>query len=233
MIPKPYTYLAIDLLCIIIPLVASFHPKSQFYKDWKYYFPANVIIGTFFIAWDVLYTDMRIWWFDTSYTTGIQVFNLPLEELLFFVCVPYACTYTYYVLSSYFKFAFYKTARIISYVLVLGLITVAFFNPERLYTSVTFILLSIFLMVTIRKNVSYGPTFFVTYLIILLPFFISNGILTGSFIATPIVNYNNYHNLGMRMFTIPVEDAFYGMLLLYSNIALYEWFKQKSIKQSS
>ena len=29
------TYLLIDLLSLLVPLVFSFHPKIQFYKHWK------------------------------------------------------------------------------------------------------------------------------------------------------------------------------------------------------
>jgi lycopene cyclase domain-containing protein len=62
----------------------------------------------------------------------------------------------------------------------------------------------------------------------ILPFFIlSNGILTGSFFIEPIVWYNDVENLGTRLFNIPVEDIFYGMLLIFMNIELYLYFKHK------
>ena len=42
-----------------------------------------------------------------------------------------------------------------------------------------------------------------------------NGLLTGSFIVDEIVWYNNNHNLGLRIGTIPFEDIFYGFSMLF------------------
>ena len=62
---------------------------------------------------------------------------------------------------------------------------------------------------------------------ILIPFLIVNGILTGSFIKDEVVWYDDLENLGLRIFTIPIEDAFYGMLLLILSISIYEYLRKK------
>ena len=48
----------------------------------------------------------------------------------------------------------------------------------------------------------------------LIPFFIVNGILTGSFIENEVVWYNNTENLNIRLFTIPIEDSVYAFTLI-------------------
>lgn len=45
--------------------------------------------------------------------------------------------------------------------------------------------------------------YYLTFLIILIPFVIVNSILTGSFIEGEVVWYNNAENLGIASLTIP------------------------------
>ncbi|HEY9177328.1 MAG TPA: lycopene cyclase domain-containing protein [Flavipsychrobacter sp.] len=224
-----YTYLLIDLLCIAVPLVASFHRLSPFYKDWKFYLPANIAVAAFFLAWDALFTDMGIWGFNEAYITGIKLYNLPIEEILFFVCIPYACTYTYYVISAHIKIKPTAIPLYVSRILILLLTAIAIINISKLYTSVTFLLLSMLLVFMTVGRMKIPKNFYPTYLLMLLPFFISNGLLTGSWLDEPVVWYNDNHNLGLRLGTIPVEDAFYAMLMLLMNISAYEWLKSRAM----
>ena len=224
---QQYTYLLIDLGCIIIPVVASFYPKHQFYKEWKPFFCANLLVAVLFLIWDVIFTMKGIWGFNSSYLTGFDMFNLPIEEMFFFLCIPYACVFTYFALKYLVKnnpIRLYQKG--ISLILIAFLLIVGLLSLDKWYTSVTFLLTAAYLIFALVKNedLSYH---YLAYFIILPFFFISNGILTGSFLESPIVWYNDDENLRLRMFTIPVEDTFYGMLLVLMNIDLYEFFKKK------
>jgi lycopene cyclase domain-containing protein len=64
----------------------------------------------------------------------------------------------------------------------------------------------------------------------LIPFFIVNGILTGSFIEVPIVSYDNLENLGIRLFTIPIEDIGYAFSMLFGNLMIFETLKKRFLK---
>lgn len=225
---KSYTYLLIDLCCIAIPLVASFHPKSLFYKHWKYFFPANIAVAILFLVWDGIFTHMGIWGFNSLYITGVHLFNLPLEEILFFICIPYACTYTYFVFTEHVKIKPTSISGKISIILSAVLIVIGIMYYDHLYTSITMGLLSLLLLYLAKRKATYLKRFYIVYLLMLIPFFISNGLLTGSWLEEPIVWYNDDHNLGIRMLTIPVDDAFYAMLLLLLNVTGYEWLKNRN-----
>ncbi len=224
--PEKCTYLLVDFFCIIFPFVFSFHPKLRFHRQWQYFVLPCVLTALFFIIWDILFTAKGVWSFNPSYVCGVYFFNLPLEEVLFFIFIPYACVFTYYCMSLFVNDRWRRSqARLVSYMLIVFLLSVALSHPARLYTSVTFILLAIFLFFLLVKKVRFMPMFYLSFLVILIPFFISNGILTGSFLKAPVVIYNNNYNLGIRMFTIPVEDTFYGMLLLLMNVSGFEYLR--------
>ena len=66
-------------------------------------------------------------------------------------------------------------------------------------------------------------------MILLIPFFIVNGILTGSFIAEEVVWYNNSENLNIRIFTVPIEDIVYAFSLILSNLILIKTFENENM----
>ncbi len=74
----------------------------------------------------------------------------------------------------------------------------------------------------------YMGRFYFAFMVILLPFFIVNGILTGSFMDEPIVWYNDKENMGVRLGTIPLEDVFYAMLMLLMSITIAEALEERS-----
>lgn len=171
----------------------------------------------FFIPWDVVFTANGFWGFNDTYITGIRLFYLPLEEWLFFICIPYACIFTHYSLYHFFpKMAFSVKLTNIIYVLLLTILIITlWYFYDRWYTLLNFFYAILLLGIVYNYDKSLLQKFLPTFLVILIPFFIVNGILTGSWIDNQVVWYNNGENLGIRMGTIPVEDSIYalGMLL--------------------
>ena len=227
---EKYTYLLVDVLSILFPLIFSFHFWHKFYRHWRALWSAILLPAAFFIVWDMWFTDMGVWGFNPRYLTGFYLYNLPIEEVLFFLCIPYACAFTYEsvrILSNRERVTPTRANRI-SEVLVVGLLVIAAVNYDRWYTVSAFVVCAV--LIALHRWVwktNYLGRFYFAYLFILIPFFIVNGILTGTGIPEEVVWYNADEFMGIRMGTIPFEDTFYGMALLLMNVGLFEHFRQR------
>jgi len=222
---KQYTYLLINFLTLFFPVVLSFDKRVQFYKKWKFIFPGLIITGCSFLLWDYLFTLFDVWTFNDKYVIGIYFLNLPLEEILFFITVPFACIFIYECLNYYVQKDILGGIGNIINVLMIALsvvMLVLFFN--RVYTLITFGLLLLVALFLYIKKPPYIGRFYFAYFISLIPFYIVNGLLT----SLPVVLYNDAQNSGMRVGTIPFEDHFYSLSMLLFNIIFFEYFRRRS-----
>jgi lycopene cyclase domain-containing protein len=212
------------LLTILVPLAASFNRKAPFYKTWKFLVIAILAPGILFIVWDEIFTRLNIWGFNSKYVTGIYLGSLPLEEILFFICIPYACVFTYFILNHLIeKDYIFPHNELLSFVLIIALLISGINNIDKIYTAVTFILLALYLtFLTLKVRPRYMGRFYIAFGVILLPFFLVNGVLTGAFIEEEVIWYSDAATLGLRIGTVPLEDIFYAMLLVLLNISVYE-----------
>lgn len=224
-----YLYLFLNLVSVGFPLLFSFYKKANFSKKWKYVLPAIVITAIPFIIWDECFTRAGIWGFNAEYITGIYIFSLPIEEVLFFICIPYACVFIYFSLQHLVKTDhFLKYQNIISYGLIILLTMVGFTHLDRWYTATTSLLSALLLLLlVILVRPDYLGRFYFSFLFMLFPFFLVNGVLTGTLIESPVVWYNNAETLGLRWGTIPIEDVSYALILILGNIALSEKLERK------
>jgi len=223
-----YTYLIVDLAAVIVPFLFSFHPKLHFHKQWASLFPAMMITAVFFILWDALFTAMHVWHFNQDYVLGLHIFNLPVEEVLFFFCIPYACLFSYHSIGTLWPQLRFnrRSSYIISWCLIVCCLLAALRFADRNYTMVTAALLFIFISYCgVWKRYDFMGHYYLSYTLMLLPFLIVNGILTGSWIDEPVVLYNPAEIIGLRIMTIPLEDVGYGALLIGLQTFLYERFR--------
>jgi lycopene cyclase domain-containing protein len=219
-----YLYLWINVLSLAVPLLCSFYPKANFSKKWKYVLPAILINAVIFIIWDALFTEWGVWGFNPKYILGIYIFRLPIEEVLFFHCSPYACLFTYFALNHLMeKDPLFLHQELISSLLIILLLIFGLYHIHKLYTGATFLITGIFLAFSLLKlRMRFMGRFYFAFSLILIPFLIINGILTGSFIDEPVVWYNDKENMGIRFGTIPLEDFIYGMLIFLLPVTIWE-----------
>ncbi len=226
---QKYTYLLINFLTILFPLILSFDKKVGFYKKWKYIAPGLLITGVLYLIWDYIFTFKNVWSFNDDYILGIKLFGLPLEEMLFFITVPFACIFIYECLICYFKLNINeKVVKLISVFLLSVSFVLALLYADRLYSIINFLTLAIVLLYTLMKPIKLDMgKFYVAYAVSLLPFYIVNEILT----SIPIVSYDNTQNMGFRVGTIPFEDHFYSMSLILLNLIFFEYFRNRNGKR--
>lgn len=226
-IPDKYLYLVVDLGCLLFPLFFSFFQKFYFINQIKKFLVGSILTGTAFIVWDIYFTSIGVWSFNPRYVCGLYLFNLPVEEVLFFFFIPYASVFTWHCMHTLTQInKLNKMANVLFMLIGSMLAIIAALNLSKLYTSYTGLLAGFSLIILAIKKPTWSAEFLLSFLLILIPFFVSNGILTGAFTPEPVVLYNNTYNLHIRMGTIPIEDTFYGMLLILGNIAGFHIIKR-------
>jgi len=220
-------YLTLLLCSLAFPLALSFDKKVAFFKYWKTLFPSVLLAGIIFIAADIIFTKNGVWGFNPRYHSGFTPAGIPVEEWLFFIIIPYVSIFTHYVIINYFPNACLsdKTTRVITWVLTALLSLLVLIFHSRTYTAFYSAFMAALLIISLTGKSRMLNRFYITFLVILIPFFIVNGILTGSFIEEEVVWYNGSEITGLRIFTVPFEDIMYGFSLIFLNLMLMEKFK--------
>ena len=215
-------YLTLLVFSVLIPFVLSFDKKVRFYRLWKSLFPSLIIVGAVYITADILFVKYGIWGFNPEFHSNIMMLGLPLEEWLFFILIPYACIFIHYVFISYYPDLMLSGhfVKIFSAILIIILVIVIFIHSDKTYTFFNFGLLILALVLALSGKSKILNRYFISFLIILVPFFIVNGILTGTFIPGEVVWYDGSEITGMRLLTVPVEDIGYAFSLVLFNLLI-------------
>ncbi len=217
-----YTYIIIDALAWLFPLLLSFDKKVAFYKKWKSVWPAILISAIPFLIWDEFKTDYGIWGFAEDKVLGIYIGHLPIEEILFFIIVPYNLLFVYECLKAYLAdyFKNWNTQFVGISAFLSGLLLVGQWGQSYSVVVAISVLLGAILFSIYIKDKSYLLFLFLLHLI---PFFIMNGALT----SLPVVIYNESEFSGIRMGTIPLEDLFYSLSMMYAYLGIYKYIEEK------
>jgi lycopene cyclase domain-containing protein len=223
-------YLILILTTPLFPIFLSFDNRVAYFKNWKWSILSALIIAIPYLIWDEIFTENAFWGFNRDYLLEFYIGNLPIEEISFFIVVPFACTFIYECVKYYFRNLNLKYINIGFYIAFFAYaLIVGEAGLEGWYTRIAIslgLILAIYLFIK-REKYKYLP---IAFLLSMIPFLLVNGILTGSFIDTAIVFYNPEEFSNLRIFTIPMEDVVYGFGLIVLNIILFEGFKKRFVK---
>jgi len=220
-------YFILLVSSVAVPFILSFDKKLQFWRQWKYLFLAIFVVAAVYIFFDVLMTKAGVWGFNPRYHSTLLIFKLPIEEWLFFIVIPYASIFLHDAFVLYFPQIKLnnRVSKIITVALLIILVLLVLFNLNKIYTVYIYSTLIVTLVIYLLSKSNIINQFYITFLLILIPFLIVNGVLTGSFIEGEVVWYNNEENLGIRFFTIPVEDFAYGFSMIFLSLMLRDKLK--------
>jgi len=225
------TYLLINFLIIIFPLALSFDKKVAYNKNIKSVFISILLVGLVYIIWDSIAVSRGDWSFNRNFVTGYKIYNLPVEEILFFITVPYSCIFIYEVIRSYFKEkqVLLNNSIIIVGIIILTALAVYFNKQYYTFTVLLFSALCLLLLLSFFRSILKSYVYWMTIIVTYLPFFIINYFLT----SMPVVEYNESAIWGIRIITIPLEDFFYSYSLISFWLIVYLIAKNYLTKRAS
>jgi lycopene cyclase domain-containing protein len=200
-------------------------PKVYYYRKMKSLIIAIVVISSLFIVWDVLATARGDWAFNKKYIVGHRIFGLPLEEILFFIAVPYSCIFLYETFRTYFKKKKVFYSIYLYNILAISCFAIAVAYINKAYTATVFIMTgTLFTSARFCFKSMFSSSLYWLYIIVCtLLFAIFNHVLT----SLPVVTYSAQAITGFRVGTIPVEDFFYNYSLLSFYLIIYLFAEQK------
>ena len=222
-------YLYILTGSLVIPLLFSVF-YIDFIKYWKIFILSTSIIAAIFLTWDAFFTYQEIWKFNPKYCLDFNILGMPIEEWLFFFIIPFCSLFIHFGLTySFPKFKLSeKIARLLAILCIATCCAILVTNSSKLYTLVNSISLLIALTLGAIFHLKLLQRFFLSFFVILIPFLLVNGVLTGAVTESPIVSYNNEEIMGLRLLTIPFEDIGYAFSMLFGNLMIFESINKKT-----
>lgn len=224
-----YLYAGLLLFSLAYPLAQSFEKRLQYYKQWKGLFLGILLMMIIFIPWDIWFTKSQYWGFNANYFMGYTWFHLPIEEWLFFVIIPFACFFIFEVLAHFFPILKdFHIPKVVTISLGLIFIGISFIFRQQMYSFMVFSISGLILLYSSFYKTPLFSLFISTYLISFIPFFLINGILTGSLIQSPVVWYSDQVIFNIRLLSIPIEDSLYNFIMLYIVYKIYILSRNKT-----
>jgi len=219
------SFLFIDILILLAPILVSFFIKMQFYRKWKFAIIGIGFASLLFVIWDMFFTRLGVWTYNPEQNVGLYVYNLPFEDVLFYLVIAYTSLYIYECLRVFFpEIVHPKLGKLFGW-LIVTICSITLFNHyDQIFTSVTALLL----IVTYLNHLwvtrgDYLWHLFLAWIITTIPMMLIYGFLTG----IPILIFENEYILGYRLGPIPIELFFQNLLFLTWMIWIYERYKQR------
>lgn len=222
-------YLLFNLIVLAGPLSLSFDKKVNFKQYWPIVFPSIFLGSLPHLIWD-FFASGHFWHYNSRFIFGLYAGSLPLEEILFFITVPYAVLFTWEVFLAYFPNTVLSPSKNLLILISLCIPAAYYFHLSLnwTYSALVFLVMALALCAEIffqTKHSVWSQSLWYSFLVL---FFVMILLANGYLTARPVVEYYEAYRSGFRIFTIPVEDFLFG--LSHISIVLTIYAKLKSRK---
>ncbi len=216
----PYLYFIhhalvfIPVFLVTLVYTRFYQADFQFRKVWLL---PTFLVAALYIFWDLLFSHLRIWGFNEKYTSDLRIGFFPMEEILWFLVIPFACLFIYTLIA---KKEIKKPINAGWIYMVIASVAGLFYiwQFDRLYSATaagSVILVLLYSYVYFNDGIY---NYFKTFIVMCIPLFLFDGLLTGMFTQEPVVVYNPLEFSNIRIVSIPIEDFMFGFSYIYAII---------------
>jgi len=95
-----WQYLIVLGACLAITLPLEIFRPGVYRQAWR---AARAVlpVAAAFVLWDEIAIAAHIWRYNTAYVTGVSIpFDMPIEEVLFFLVIPVCALLTYNAVTA-------------------------------------------------------------------------------------------------------------------------------------
>lgn len=221
---KKHLYTLIALGVLAGPLALSFEETVHFWTHWPAVGLALGLTGLLYLFWDSLVVRRGDWAFNPVFTGNLRIFHLPLGEILFFVCVPYACLFLFEVVRAYFapvELWVVGPTTLFAGALVFAVACWVFRHLAYTLLAMASVVIFLSTLALTRPALAGRSEFWIWFGLCFGAFLVVNGLYT----ALPTIRYNPKAIWGIKVGTIPLEDFFYNFSYLGLTLCFYLTFE--------
>lgn len=193
---------------------------------WKELLVPLVMMALIFIAWDILFTALGVWRFNPAYIQGVSIINLPWAEVCWFFIIPFCSLFVYQIVKIRWSNP-WGSARTLQFVLLVVLFGMYLLNMDRIYSATSLSMTISMIGLSLIVNWKGFGLFIASFLLLLIPMGLFNGMLTGLLTKEALVQYNSAEFGGIRILSFPIEDIGFGFSFLIGILLLSDFIKHR------
>jgi lycopene cyclase domain-containing protein len=96
-----FEYFIVLFFVFTVPFIKSFSNAIGFYKNRLRLLLSIGFPFIVFVLWDIYSVSQGHWSFNSAYVIGLNIINLPIEEVLFFLVIPFCALFTWESVKYY------------------------------------------------------------------------------------------------------------------------------------